>query len=70
MQQYESNIGKNTPKRGFNFLSSGKKAEGEVLGLHRPALKALCLVVVVVSLLCWLFITTAPKEEFVDFDLM
>ena len=70
LQQYESNIGKNTPKRGFNFLSSGKKAEGEVLGLHRPALKALCLVVVVVSLLCWLFITTAPKEEFVDFDLM
>lgn len=70
LHQCESDTGRDTRKKGFDFASTCKKAESNDLGIHRRALKVLSLVMAVVSLLFWLFISTAPKEEFVDFDFM
>ncbi|CDJ30361.1 uncharacterized protein EMH_0028580 [Eimeria mitis] len=72
VQQREPDTGRATHARtgGLPFAKACKGTAGETLGFHRPALKVISLIVAVASLLCWLFITTAPKEEFVDFDFM
>lgn len=68
-QQRESITGRDARKSGFDLVPTCKKTVGETLGLHRPVLKVLSLIMVAGFLLWWLLITTAP-EEFVDFDFM
>ncbi|CDJ66762.1 hypothetical protein, conserved [Eimeria necatrix] len=57
-----------TAARGYG--SSCTATEGRPVGGVLSLLKAFSIALSVVGLFCWLLLTAAPKEEFVDFDFM